>query len=74
MKFPIKIFLFGGLSAALIVLQWSGPTFSEDEFWFILFLNLFGILLPVAQLAQLFHISYYRTIQYKVPKEIKELF
>ncbi|XP_026783236.3 hydroxysteroid 11-beta-dehydrogenase 1-like protein [Pangasianodon hypophthalmus] len=31
MKFPVKIFLFGSLSAALIALQWSSPTFSEES-------------------------------------------
>ncbi|XP_053491417.1 hydroxysteroid 11-beta-dehydrogenase 1-like protein [Ictalurus furcatus] len=31
MKFPVKILLVGSLSAALIALQWSGPTFSEES-------------------------------------------
>ncbi|GAA6096768.1 hydroxysteroid 11-beta-dehydrogenase 1-like protein [Tachysurus ichikawai] len=31
MKFPVKLFLFGSLCAALIALQWSGPTFSEES-------------------------------------------
>lgn len=56
MKFPVKILLLGSLSAALIALQWSGPTFSEGEFGFILFCILFEffcILLPVKQVAQL---------------------
>ncbi|XP_060797391.1 hydroxysteroid 11-beta-dehydrogenase 1-like protein isoform X2 [Neoarius graeffei] len=31
MKLPIKIFVFGSLGAALIALQWRGPTFSEES-------------------------------------------
>ncbi|KAM9461123.1 hydroxysteroid 11-beta-dehydrogenase 1-like protein [Clarias gariepinus] len=31
MKLSVKIFLIGALSAALIALQWSGPTFSEES-------------------------------------------
>ncbi|KAI5621489.1 short-chain dehydrogenase/reductase 10 precursor [Silurus asotus] len=31
MKFPVKILFFGGLSAVLIALQWSGPSFTEES-------------------------------------------
>ncbi|XP_058256256.1 hydroxysteroid 11-beta-dehydrogenase 1-like protein [Hemibagrus wyckioides] len=31
MKFRVKLFLFGSLSAAFIALQWSGPTFREES-------------------------------------------
>ncbi|XP_072516365.1 hydroxysteroid 11-beta-dehydrogenase 1-like protein [Salminus brasiliensis] len=31
MKFPVKIFLFGALSAAVITFLWRDPTFSEES-------------------------------------------